>query len=104
MNLDAPRTPNPPVSPTLSLDYVLAPVGDNALMELQDLAPQREDAAHLRRAWILLEGEQWVGATDACAQVIYSPASPSAKAKALAHYIRAECLQRRGQPEQGRRR
>src|SRR5204862_6418819 len=102
----APRAPvraAPPaaVAPMLSLDYVLAPVHGDAEVELAEAGKLRDQAASLRRAWLLLELKRPQAALDLCAEVLFAGDGPSPAAEALARYLRALAFDRLGQPERG---
>src|SRR5262245_23478825 len=91
----------PAQRPVLSVDYVLAPVGDDTQYDLEALANSSEPAARLRRAWILLRRKRPQEAIDASATVLYGGQSPSAQAEAFARYIRAEAFDAMGEASRG---
>jgi hypothetical protein len=85
----------------LSVDYVLAPVGDDTQYDLEALANSSEPAARLRRAWIQLQRKRPQEAVDASATVLYGTQPPSAQAEAFARYIRAEAFDAMGEASRG---
>jgi hypothetical protein len=89
------------VAPVLSVDYVLAPVRDDAEFDLEGLANSRDPAAHLRRAWILLQRHRPQDAIDASASVLYGPHPVSTQAEAFARYIRASGFDALGEQKRG---
>ncbi len=87
----------PSAAPTLTVDYVLAPVPEDAEPD----APSQEPAAQLRRAWILLQRRRTQDAIDACALVLYGREAASPQAEAFARYIRAAAFDASGQAQRG---
>src|SRR5262245_42541229 len=91
----------PAQRPVLSVDYVLAPVGDDTQYDLEALANSSEPAARLRRAWILLQRKRPQEAVDASATVLYGTQPASTQAEAFARYIRAEAFDAMGESSRG---
>jgi hypothetical protein len=83
-------------APVLTAEYVLAPPGAAADVELKELARSNDPAPTLRRAWLLLEQKQTQAALDLCAEVLYAREGPSPAAEALARYLRAVAFEREG--------
>ena len=93
--------PPPSVLPVLTVDYVLGPPRGDADTELAELSRCTEQAASLRRAWILLQNKQPQSAVDVCAEVLFGREQPSPSAEAFARYLRALAFERMGMSERG---
>lgn len=93
--------PPPSVLPVLTVDYVLGPPRGDSDTELAELSRCTEQAASLRRAWILLQNKQPQSTLDVCAEVLFGREQPSPSAEAFARYLRALAFERMGMSERG---
>ena len=91
----------PQSNAVVSYEYLLAPVREDAELDIEATPRDKNPAVHLRRAWVMLQRKRPQEAVDACALVLYGPGSPSAQTEAYARYIRAEALAALGKGKNG---